>query len=247
MATKAREARSRLGVARAAAVLAIVCATALLAGAERASSSAIGPCGSNPVVCENQLPGTPQSQWDIQGSGDPTIQGYATPFSVADGQTVRFKVDTDASNYRLDIYRLGWYGGLGARLVTTVQPSAPLPQNQPDCIFQAPVRPGRLRELGGIGFVGRPAGRRLRGLPRAARAHRHRRGQPRRLRRSRRPGRTPTCSSRPPTRPGRRTTATAATASMSARPDARTRSATTVPSKREHITTSPGSSAANTR
>jgi hypothetical protein len=120
-------------------VLAIVCATALLAGAERASSGAVGPCGSNPIVCENQLPGTPQAQWDIEGSGDPTIQGYATPFSVVDGQTVRFKVDTDASDYRLEIYRLGWYDGMGARLVTTVLPSAALPQDQPNCILQAAV------------------------------------------------------------------------------------------------------------
>src|SRR5262249_32149382 len=42
--------------------------------------------------------------------------------------------DTDATNYRLDIYRLGYYGGFGARLVAVVQPSAPLPQTQPACL-----------------------------------------------------------------------------------------------------------------
>ena len=187
MATKAREARSRLGVARAAAVLAIVCATALLAGAERASSSAIGPCGSNPVVCENQLPGTPQSEWDIQGSGDPTIQGYATPFSVADGQTGsvqgRHRCIELPPRY------------LPARLVRRARRSArddgaAVGAASPESTglhLPGARPPGRLRELGGIGFVGRPAGRRFRGLHRAARAHRHRRGQPRRLRRSRRP------------------------------------------------------------
>ena len=41
---------------------------------------------------------------------------------------VAFKVDTDATDYRIDIYRLGWYGGLGARQVATVEPSATLPQ-----------------------------------------------------------------------------------------------------------------------
>ncbi|HEY6401326.1 MAG TPA: N,N-dimethylformamidase beta subunit family domain-containing protein, partial [Blastocatellia bacterium] len=33
--------------------------------------------------------------------------------------------------YRLDIYRLGYYGGLGARFIATAQPSAALPQIQP--------------------------------------------------------------------------------------------------------------------
>src|SRR6185295_12543761 len=65
------------------------------------------------------------------------IQGFATDISVNRGQTVRFKIKTNSSNYRLDIYRLGYYGGLGARLITTVQPSATLPQTQPACLNQA--------------------------------------------------------------------------------------------------------------
>jgi len=50
---------------------------------------------------------------------------------------VRFKILTPSTNYRLDIYRMGWYGGLGARRVATVQPSAALPQSQPGCLTQA--------------------------------------------------------------------------------------------------------------
>ena len=53
------------------------------------------------------------------------------------GSTVQFKVDTNATNYRFDIYRMGYYGGLGARKITTVNPSASLPQNQPNCLTQA--------------------------------------------------------------------------------------------------------------
>src|SRR5579872_1764846 len=41
----------------------------------------------NPIVAENQLPGTPQSVWDVPGEGDPTIQGYSTNISVNEGQT----------------------------------------------------------------------------------------------------------------------------------------------------------------
>ena len=43
---------------------------------------------------------------------------------------------TDSTDYRLDIYRLGYYGGDGARKVATVQPSAPLPQTQPACVTE---------------------------------------------------------------------------------------------------------------
>ena len=81
--------------------------------------------------------GNPSSEWDVSGAGDPGIQGYATQISVNRGSTVQFKVDTNATNYRFDIYRMGYYGGMGARKVTTVNPSATLPQNQPNCLTQA--------------------------------------------------------------------------------------------------------------
>jgi hypothetical protein len=87
---------------------------------------------SNPIVTENLLPGNPASEWDIVGAGDSSIQGFATQISVDQGQTVFFKVDTPATDYRLDIYRMGYYGGFGARKVATLQPSATLPQIQPD-------------------------------------------------------------------------------------------------------------------
>jgi len=50
------------------------------------------------------------------------------------GETVQFKINTTAVSYRLDIYRMGYYGGMGARKVATVLPSALLPQNQPPCL-----------------------------------------------------------------------------------------------------------------
>ncbi len=98
-------------------------------------SSALADCGSpaNPVVAENCRAGTPQSVWDISGAGSSTIQGFATDISANAGSTIHFKIDTPATAYRLDIYRMGYYGGDGARLVDTVTPSAALPQNQPAC------------------------------------------------------------------------------------------------------------------
>ncbi len=73
----------------------------------------------------------------MSGAGSTNIQGFATDISVNHGQTISFKIDTDASSYRIDIYRLGYYGGNGARLITTILPTAHLPQNQPDCLSDA--------------------------------------------------------------------------------------------------------------
>ncbi len=87
---------------------------------------------TNEIVAENCKPGNPSSEWDIAGAGDSSIQGFATDISVDQGQTVRFKIKTTANNYRLDIYRMGYYGGTGARKVATLQIA--LPQNQPNCL-----------------------------------------------------------------------------------------------------------------
>ena len=88
-------------------------------------SACFAAAQSNPIVVENQKAGNPSSQWDISGSGDPSIQGFATDISVNKGQTIRFKVKTNATNYRLDIYRLGYYRGLRREEWSTrVAPSA---------------------------------------------------------------------------------------------------------------------------
>jgi hypothetical protein len=95
---------------------------------------------ANEIVAENCRPGNPSTEWDINGSGDPSIQGFATDISVNHGETVAFKVQTDATAYRIDIYRMGYYGGAGARRVTTVAPSAALPQPQPPCLRNEATR-----------------------------------------------------------------------------------------------------------
>ena len=96
-------------------------------------------CGvaANPIVCENALPGTNPTVWDIDGAGDDSIQGFSTDISVNVGATIGFKVDTSASAYTIQIFRTGYYQGLGARKVATVTPSASLPQKQPQCVTDA--------------------------------------------------------------------------------------------------------------
>jgi hypothetical protein len=107
----------------------------LLLGSLPASAQS---CASpaNAVVAENCLTGNPESEWQVSGFGDGTIQGYATEMSVNRGSTVSFKVKTDASNYRIDIYRVGYYNGNGARKIATVNPSVSLPQTQPACVSE---------------------------------------------------------------------------------------------------------------
>src|SRR5262249_41113980 len=96
-----------------------------------------GSCSSpaNPIEAENCLPGT--TGWQVAGTGDSTIQGFTTDISVNVGGTVYFKITTPATGYHIDIYRMGYYGGTGGRYITTIQPSATLPQAQPACLTNA--------------------------------------------------------------------------------------------------------------
>lgn len=102
---------------------------------------AASPCDSpaNAIVAENCLPGNPASEWDVSGDGSPDIQGFATDISYNKNQTVNFKikVNSSATNYRLDIYRIGYYNGNGARKIATVSPTTSQianARNQPACI-----------------------------------------------------------------------------------------------------------------
>lgn len=90
---------------------------------------AAAAASTNAIVLENQKAGNPQSEWDIVGAGSSNIEGFATDISVNRGNRVDFKINTNSSNYRIDIYRLGYYGGMGARKVTTIQHTGV--QNQP--------------------------------------------------------------------------------------------------------------------
>ncbi len=87
------------------------------------------------IVAENLLPGSPESEWGIVGVGSGNIQGFAAQMSVDQGETVEFKINTDTADYRLDIYRMGWYGGLGARRVDRINPLSDNPVIQPNYLF----------------------------------------------------------------------------------------------------------------
>ncbi|MCA1453721.1 DUF4082 domain-containing protein [Bradyrhizobium sp. BRP22] len=78
--------------------------------------------------------GTPESVWLI-GQADTSIEGFAAQFTIDHGNRIDFKINTDATNYRIDIYRLGYYGGNGAHLVTSITENLAAAQVQPDPLF----------------------------------------------------------------------------------------------------------------
>jgi len=96
---------------------------ALAAMAAAPTTSLAAPCDApvvSPVACENTKAGTPPDDWEINGAGDDTLQGYATQMSVNKGETVGFKIkSTTTAAYHIDILRLGYYGGNGARKVAS--------------------------------------------------------------------------------------------------------------------------------
>ena len=121
-----------------------------------AGRAGLGPfvqAQANPIVLENNQAGSPASEWDVSGAGDPSIQGFATDISVNKGDTVSFKVKTDSTNYRIDIYRLGYYGGAGARLVARTCAVGGAAADAAGVPRQRRHRPGRLRQLGRLGVV----------------------------------------------------------------------------------------------
>ena len=100
-----------------------------------APNAAAAPANANPIVTENQKPGAAPSSWQIAPGQDSTqIQGFTTSMSSPLGGTVQFKINNQTGNgtYKINIYRLGYYGGNGATLVTTLNHSgSPVVQPNP--------------------------------------------------------------------------------------------------------------------
>lgn len=103
--------------------------TTAAAGGALAAMSGVSFGAPNAITTENALPGNDADEW---GSYDrDSIQGFTTKYSYLPGDTVQFKVNTPSKNYRIRVYRMGWYGGKGARRLADVTPSVTLPQVQP--------------------------------------------------------------------------------------------------------------------
>lgn len=83
---------------------------------------------ANPIRAENARAGTPG--WQHPEATGRTIEGYFSEVSAAPGQSVHLHVSaTPGASYRVELYRLGWYGGVGARRVACI----------PDCEHGQPA------------------------------------------------------------------------------------------------------------
>src|SRR5439155_12199090 len=89
------------------------------------NSSGLAKAADNPIVIENQQPGSSGWQLTLNSASDATgqIKGYASATSVNKGQSITFYVSVNpAQTYSIDIYRIGWYQGLGGRLLQHIGP-----------------------------------------------------------------------------------------------------------------------------
>jgi hypothetical protein len=92
------------------------------------NAAAATPAKTNAIIKENSKPGS--SDWQLtrvrQDKSEHRtvlIEGYCSKQSVRAGEKLDIMVSTaPAASYKLDIYRTGYYGGTGARLVKTIGP-----------------------------------------------------------------------------------------------------------------------------
>lgn len=144
------------GPRSAAAVLAIAIACLVLSPA--GSAGAGSPADGIPltptaawVVAENQLPGT--TEWKITKGSPRAIEGYANRASAQAEQWVTLYVSTTAASFRVKAYRLGFYGGLGGRLVWTSAERTGAQQPEPTLdpatnMIEAPWSPSLTFQIG---------------------------------------------------------------------------------------------------
>jgi len=92
---------------------------------------------ANPVIKENREPGS--SDWqltrvrvDNKNFRSPWIEGYCSKQSVMAGETIDIMVSTaPAQRFEIEIFRTGYYGGKGARLMKKLGPFQGKPQDIP--------------------------------------------------------------------------------------------------------------------
>ena len=106
------------------------------------------PAAARSIAAENARPGT--ADWDIAAPAlNHEIEGYASRTSVNAGEPIDLFVSTIGARFVVDVFRMGWYGGLGARRVAAPIERAAVPQPPPavdaatglvECRWRDPLR-----------------------------------------------------------------------------------------------------------
>src|SRR5206468_9247271 len=90
----------------------------------RRDPSGLAYAADNPIVIENQQPGS--SGWQLRNWASDApgqIKGYASATSVNKGTPITFYVTVNpAQTFTIDVYRVGWYQGSGGRLLQQIGP-----------------------------------------------------------------------------------------------------------------------------
>jgi len=141
---------------------AVLCALAMslsTAGQPLTASAAPRPKPTlNAIQLENQKAGTPAWQIGLSpyvnsNDTDQWIRGYASAVSINKGEKITFNITVNRYNwktdpildplpkYTIDVYRIGWYGGLGGRLMKHLGP------------FSGVSQPGGTSPSGGTGTI----------------------------------------------------------------------------------------------
>jgi hypothetical protein len=88
---------------------------ASLAPSPDASTPDSCPAHESPLVAENARAGDPS--WVLTATASGEIEAFATDTSVDRGGSLQVLYSTLAATVSLSVFRLGWYGGTGARRV----------------------------------------------------------------------------------------------------------------------------------
>ncbi len=94
--------------------------TDALGSLENIVSAGTAITAQNAIVLENQKTGT--TNWQINGTEatNNEIAGYGDATSINKGQALNLKISlAQAGQYSIDVYRLGYYGGTGGRLMSS--------------------------------------------------------------------------------------------------------------------------------
>src|SRR5262249_31368941 len=127
---------------------------ATLSGVALVANPAVGQ--DNPVALENRRAGS--MTWLLSNHKDirpytengwrreKGIEGYCSHARIRAGETLKVFVSTEpASDFQIDFYRMGHYGGMGGRLMISKGPSKgepqPTPKDGPKSLIECQWRP----------------------------------------------------------------------------------------------------------
>jgi PKD repeat protein len=118
------------------AALAATCGLSMLIGPARAAAEVSCP-NANPIVNENHCMGAGTTSNELSHYSE-SIAGFSTKTSYNLGESVQLKIGTSAPSFpgtkaSIAVYRIGYYGGAGARLISAAGASNVQINNSEQC------------------------------------------------------------------------------------------------------------------